>query len=143
MGSAMEDKIGASYRNGQDYAANMQTLNEMGYSQPLTPIQLDKTTAHSFTNGTMKQKRTKSIDMSFYWLQNRTQQGQFHIYWDPGNRNLGDYHSKHHSPAHHRQVRPTYLHTQQATEHLAACLLRGCAKPRSGQRERTICPHLL
>ena len=119
------------YLNGQDAVSIRATLIEMGHPQPPTPLQVDNTTAQSFASGTMKQKRSKSIDMNFYWLQDRENQSQFKIYWGPGTGNLGDYHSKHHSPAHHRQMRPTYLHTQQqATQHLAACLLRGCAKPR-------------
>ena len=128
MGSATEAEIGAGYMNGQDDVPIRTSLIEMGHPQPPTPLQVDNTTARSFANGTMKQKRSKSIDMNFYWLQDRTQQDQFDIYWGPGTKNLGDYHSKHHSPSHHCQMRPTYLHSQQATAHLATCLLRGCAK---------------
>jgi hypothetical protein len=84
MGSAAEAEIGASYMNGQDCVAIRQTLIELGHPQPPTPIQVDNTTARSFANGTMKQKRSKSIDMNFYWIQDRTQQGMFHIYWGPG-----------------------------------------------------------
>ena len=131
MGSAAEAEIGAGYLYGQDGVPIRTTLIEMGHPQPPTPLQVDNTTARSFANGTMKQKRSKSIDMNFYWLQDRENQSQFHIYWGPGTGNLGDYHSKHHPPSHHRHMRHTYLHTQQqATTHLAACLLRGCAKPR-------------
>ena len=125
MDSAAEADIGASYMNGQDCVALRQCLIELGHPQPPTPIQVNNTTAHSFANGSMKQKRSKSIDMNFYWIQDRSQQGMFHIHWGPGSGNLGDYHSKHHSPAHHKQVRPTFLHTQYALTHLAACLLRG------------------
>ena len=130
MGSAAEAEIGFSYMNGQDCIAIRQTLIEMGHPQPPTPIQVDNTTARSFANGTMKQKRSKSIDMNFYWIQDRPQQGMFYIYWGPGDGNLGDYHSKHHSTSHHRQVRPTLLHTWLTTHHLAARLLRWCAKPK-------------
>ena len=130
MGSAAEAEIGANYMNGQDCVPIRQTLEEMGHPQPPTPIQVDNTTAVSFAHGTMKQKKSKSIDMNFYWIQDRKVQGQFQIYWAPGRNNYGDYHSKHHSPAHHKQKRSTYLHTEQAANHLAACLLQGCAKPR-------------
>ena len=130
MGSAAEAEIGAGYMNAQDCVQIRTTLEEMGHHQPPTPIQVDNTTAATFANGTMKQKRSKSIDMNFYWLQDRTTQGQFHIYWGLGKGNHGDYHSKHHSPAHHREKRPIYLHTEQAANRLAACLLQECAKPR-------------
>ena len=129
MGSAAEAEIGANYMNGQDCVPIRVTLEEMGRPQPPTPIQVDNTTSVSFANGTMKQKKSESIDMNFYWLQDRTIQGQFDIYWGPGLKNHGDYHSKHRSPAHHRDKRLTYLHTEQAANNLAACILRGCAKP--------------
>ena len=48
--------------------------------------------------------------MRFYWIQDRTQQKQFLIYWKPCSTNLGNYHTKHHPASHHRLMRPTYLH---------------------------------
>ena len=66
MTSDAEDEIGAGYMNGQDCVPVRTTLEEMGYVQTPTPIQVDKTTAASFANGTIKQKRSKSIDMNFY-----------------------------------------------------------------------------
>ena len=68
--------------------------------------------------------------MIFYWLQDRTAQGQFQMYWGPGKTNLEYYHIKHHSSAHHRQIRPIYLDTEQAANYLVACLLQGWNKPR-------------
>ena len=47
--------------------------------------------------------------MRFYWFQCRQQQEQCNIYWEPGKTNLADYFTKHHSPAHHKAVRPIYL----------------------------------
>ena len=57
----------------------------------------------------MKQKRSKAIDMRFYWVRDRFNQNQFMIYWRPGANNVGDYVSKHHSPAHHQSMRPVFL----------------------------------
>ena len=39
----------------------------------------------------------------------REQQGQFKFYWRPGKTNLADYFTKHHPPAHHRNVRGDFL----------------------------------
>ena len=75
--------------------------------------------------------------MRFYWIRNRTSQGQFLIYWQTGITNLGDYHTKHHSPEHHQLMQPTYLHTykQLAQCAIAQCaiahILRGCIKSRA------------
>ena len=33
--------------------------------------------------------------MRFYWVKDRVQQGQFHIYWAPGTSNYADYFTKH------------------------------------------------
>ena len=64
--------------------------------------------------------------MRFYWIQDRTRQGHFLIYWKPGSTNLGDYLSKHHSPAHHRIMRPTYLHpTTQLANAVISHILQG------------------
>jgi hypothetical protein len=49
------------------------------------------------------------MDMRFEWLMDREQQGQLKIYWRPGKTNLADYFTKHHPPAHHRNVREIFL----------------------------------
>ena len=127
MGSAAEAEIGAGYMTAQDSIPIRTTLEEMGHPQPPTPIQVDNTTAVGFANKTIKQKRSKAIDMRFYWLQDRCNQGQFIIYWAPGSNNLADYHTKHHPPAHHKRMRPTIMHTAYFANSLINCLLRGCA----------------
>lgn len=135
MGSAAEAEIGATYVNGQEAMPIRTALEEMHHPQPPTPMQVDNTTAVGFANDTIKQKRSKAIDMRFYWIQDRTKQGQFIIYWRPGAQNLGDYHTKHHSPAHHRLMRPTYLHSaEQCANALISLLLRGCVNPGSAAR---------
>ena len=110
MASAAEAEIAALFDNGQEAVSLRHTLQEMGYTQPPTPIRTDNTTAVGFANHTIKQKRSKAIDMRFYWIRDRANQQQFIIYWGPGSANLADYFTKHHSPAHHQQVRSTYLH---------------------------------
>jgi hypothetical protein len=44
-------------------------------------METDNTTATGYSNGTIKQKRTKAMDMRFYWIKDRVKQGQFKIYW--------------------------------------------------------------
>ena len=128
MGSAAEAEIGAGYMTAQDSIPIRTALEEMGHPQPPTPIQVDNTTAVGFANKTIKQKRSKAIDMRFYWLQDRCNQGQFIIYWAPGSTNLADYHTKHHPPAHHTKMRQTIMHSTHFANTLIHILLRGCAK---------------
>ena len=105
MASAAEAEIGAGFIAAQESIPIRQCLEELGHKQPPTPIQVDNTTAVGFMTKTIKQKRSKAIDMRFYWLQDRCEQGQFKIYWAPGKQNLADYHTKHHPPSHHKKMR--------------------------------------
>jgi hypothetical protein len=59
-------------------------LEELGHPQPPTPLEIDNTTATGYITGTIKQKRTKAMDMRFYWKKDRVKQGKFNVYWGPG-----------------------------------------------------------
>ena len=80
LASAAEAEIGASFLAAQKAIPLRTCLEELGHPQPLTPIQVDNTIAIGFANKTIKQKRSKSVDTRFYWLQDRCEQGQFHIF---------------------------------------------------------------
>jgi hypothetical protein len=132
MSSATEAEFAGLFHNARDGAMLRTTLVEMGHPQPATPIQTDNSTASGITNGTVRQRKSKAMDMRFYWVQDRVRQGQFLVYWRLGSTNLGDYFTKHHSTAHHRQIRPTYLHiaqranAAQAQKPSALRFLQGC-----------------
>ena len=49
------------------------------------------------------------MDMRFFWVRDRIKQGQFRIFWEKGASNFADYFTKHHPPAHHKQMRGTYV----------------------------------
>jgi hypothetical protein len=76
-------------------------LEEMGWKQPRSPIQVDNTTAVGYVNNTIIARRIKSLEMRLNWLKCRESQGQFRIFWDKGSHNLADYHTKHHPPEYH------------------------------------------
>ena len=101
MASAEEAGLGALFLNFQEAVPIHITLEEMGYSQPPTPVQVDNSTALGISTGTIKQRQSKAIDMRFYWIRDRKNQKQFNIYWKPGSTNKGDYFTKHFSPSHH------------------------------------------
>jgi hypothetical protein len=71
MSSVAESEIGAVFINSKEGAVLRATLEELGHKQPPTPIETDNTTATGYSNGTIKQKRTKSMDMPFYWIKDR------------------------------------------------------------------------
>ena len=60
-------------------------------------------------NSRLQQNRSKAMDMRFYWVQDQIKQNHFKVFWKPGTTNLGDYHTKHHAPNHHRNVREHYI----------------------------------
>ena len=122
MASAAEAEVGALYMNAQLALPMRITLKELGHPQPPTPIKIDNTTANVIINGTVKQQRSKAIDMRFYWLKDRVEQGQFKKIWAPGDENWGDYFTKHHSSPHHRKVRPIYLKEHNSPSDLQGCL---------------------
>ena len=64
-------------------------------------MKTDNTTAEGLANNTVKQKRSKAIDMLFYWIRDRVRQGQYHVHWRKAEFNRADYFTKHHSPKHH------------------------------------------
>jgi hypothetical protein len=110
MLSAAEAEIGAVFINAKEGAVLRTTLEELGHRHPPTPMETDNNTATGYSNGTIKQKRTKAMDMLFYWIKDRVKQGQFNVYWGPGYQNLADYFTKHHLPAHHKRMRKIYIH---------------------------------
>ena len=59
--------------------------------QPSTPVQVDNSTALGIATGTIKQRKSKAMDMRFYWIRDRRKQEQLNIYWKPGSTNRGDY----------------------------------------------------
>ena len=108
--------------NAQEAVAIRTCLIEMGHPQPATPLKTDNMTAKGIIAGTIKQKRSKAMDMRFYWLKERYDQGQFDIHWEPGKHNLADYPTKHHPASHHKQVRPIYLNC----EDTSPSTMQGC-----------------
>jgi hypothetical protein len=126
MSSAAEAECAGLYLNAHESVPMRTTLIELGHPQPEdgTPIRTDNSTAAGIMNKTVKQKKSKSMDMRFWWLVDRTEQGQFRIFWAPGILNLADYYTKKHPASHHTKVRPIYLYI----EGKSPSLTQGCDK---------------
>lgn len=99
--SAGEAELAALFKCAQDMVPLRNALEEMGWKQPRSPIQVDNSTAEGYVNNTIIAKRIRSLEMRLNWLKCRDAQGQFRIFWDRGSRNLADYHTKHHPPEYH------------------------------------------
>ena len=111
LSSAAEAEFGALFHNTKEATPLCTTLEELGHPQPPTPVLVDNSTAVGLANDTVTQRRSRAIDMRFYWIRDRVQQNQFHVYWAPAHLNLADYFTKHHTPSHHRRMRKYFVYT--------------------------------
>jgi hypothetical protein len=136
VASAAESEVGACFHNAQSGAPLRVTLTELGHTQPPTPLRTDNSTVFGILNETIKQKRSKAMDMRYHWLTDRVRQKQFDVYWRPGRENLRDYHMKHHSAQHHKDMRHFILHEANSLQ-----VMRWCVKllplPQPSVRART------
>ena len=85
-----------------------QTLIEMGWKQPPSPIQTYNSTATGMVNKTIIQRKIKSIYLRFHWLRCRESQEQFRFYWAPGHLNWGDCSTNHHPTIYHTNNCPRF-----------------------------------
>jgi hypothetical protein len=115
VSSAAEAELGGLFHNGKDGCPIRTCLEELGHPQPPTPIKTDNTTANGIANDTIKQKRSKAMDMRFYWIRDHVNQGQYHVYWRKGGLNRANYFTKHHPTRHHQEMRPKVLHEVNTT----------------------------
>ena len=109
VASAAEAETAGLFGNSQVAVVLRRALHSLDHPQPPTPIKTDNSTANSFVHSNIKQKRSKTWDMRFNWLRNRSAHKEVAIYWDKGSKNDADYFTKHHPPSHHRTERPKYI----------------------------------
>jgi hypothetical protein len=110
MASASETELAALFYGCKEAIPLRTTLEEMGHPQPgPTPVTTDNSTAVGLTLNTMVPKASKSMDMRLQWLKCCRTQSLFCYHWAKGIKNRADYPSKHHSAAHHKRVRSSYV----------------------------------
>ena len=49
----------------------------MGHHQPPTPVVTDSATSDGFVNDNIRQRKSREIDMIFYWVRDRLRQGNY------------------------------------------------------------------
>ena len=94
MALVAEAEVRALFLNAQNLLLLRRTCKELGKKQPPTPMRADNSTASGILNKTLKQNRSKEINIRFHWLRYRVKQGQFRIFWDKGTTNLANYFNK-------------------------------------------------
>jgi hypothetical protein len=112
VASSAESEVGACFHNAQSGAPFRVDLTKLGQTQPPTPLRAENSTAFGIVNETIKQKRSKAIHMRYHWLTDIVRQRR---------EKLGDYHTKHHSAQHHKDMRYLILHESNTLQ-----VLRGC-----------------
>lgn len=80
MTLAADAEIGALYINSRQAIPARQLLEEMGHTQPLTPVQTDNTTALGFVTKNLNQKSAKSKEMNYWFMRDRQDRKQFWYY---------------------------------------------------------------
>ena len=108
MSSAAEAKLLGLFVCTKSMIPLRNTLIEMGWHQPPSPVQCNNSTATGVTNKTMVNKMPKSMDMRLWWLRCRYSQEHSRYYWAPGNQNLANYSTKHLKNLYHLSHRTTH-----------------------------------
>ena len=110
MASTAEAKYDAIFVNAQTDLPIRTTLSKMGWKQGPTAIQVENCTAVGIVTKEFLQKKSKAMNVCFYWINDRIEQEIFRVFWRPVPENLGDYHFKHHPPEHHIAIRSKHFH---------------------------------
>jgi hypothetical protein len=92
--SAAEAELGAAFQNAQKASQFRNTLTELGYPQQATTLLVDNTVAEGLAMDTINARRSKSMDVRFFWLRDRVQKGEFIIRHLPGKWNISDFFTK-------------------------------------------------
>jgi hypothetical protein len=79
VSSVGEAEYGAAFIFAQHGVWLRNIAAAFGHAQLATPILCDNEFAIGLANDTIKQKKSKSIDMRFHWLRDRIRQRQFTI----------------------------------------------------------------
>ena len=108
MASASEAELDSMFITAQAMVSQRNTLEEMGWKQPPSPIQTDNSEAAGVVNNTIVPRKLKAMDRRMYWLRYRNSQGQFRYYWAPGLLNWGDDSTKNHPPIYHESKRTQF-----------------------------------
>ncbi len=79
VASVAEAELGALFHNCQDGIIFQQMLEDLGHTQPRTPVHCDNATVVRIANNTIKQQRSRSMEMRFFWVGNKEAQNIYGI----------------------------------------------------------------
>ena len=114
VSSAAEAELGALFLNIKEGRVLQLTLAKIVHPHLPTPIHCYNATAVGNANETVKKHRSRPMEMRYFYRCEQVRRGHFNVQYQPGLECLGDYPPKHHSTAHHQNVRSIYLHTKES-----------------------------
>lgn len=109
VASAVEAEYASAFITGQACTSIMHAAMDLGYPQHTIGITADNDCAVGIANNTVKQKRSKAIDMRYHWIRDQVKQRKISITWKPGATNLADFFTKAHPVHHHKAIRSRYV----------------------------------
>ena len=109
VASVAESECSGVFNNAQEALVISRIATALNHKQKPTPLKTDNSTAYGYVSSSMRNKRSKAWDMRFHWLRQDALKKFLKVFWDRGSNNHADYYTKHHSPSHHKETRPTYI----------------------------------
>jgi hypothetical protein len=94
VASVAEAELAGGFRAAQNAVPHRRTLHDLGYPQQATLLRMDNTVAIGLAEARINAKRSKTMDMRFFWLVDRIRQGQFTSAHIRGEWNLADFFTK-------------------------------------------------
>ncbi len=82
--SVAEAELAGGFQIAQAAVHFRRILHDLGYPQPPTLLRMDNTVAIGIATESINAKRSKSMDMRFFWIIDRIKQGQFLVKHIPG-----------------------------------------------------------
>jgi hypothetical protein len=94
VASVAEAELAGGFQAAQIGVQHRNTLQDLGYPQPATSLRMDNTVALGIAEGKTNGKRSKFMDMRFFWLADRVSQRHFRTHHVPGQWNIADFFTK-------------------------------------------------
>lgn len=94
VSSVCEGEVAAGFLLAQLAMPFRVNLYEMGYPQDRTLLTTDNQCAEGIANKSIKLKRSKAMDMRYFWLRDRVEQGDFQVKWRRNTQSLADFFTK-------------------------------------------------
>jgi hypothetical protein len=123
VASAAEAEYAALFLVGREAICASQTLEDLGFPQRATLIICDNQCAVGIANRSVKQKRSKSINMRYHWIRDQVDLEAITIQWEPGATNLADFFTKNHPTKHHATMRNIFVHDKPREKLPQTCVL--------------------